>query len=85
MVKTDKKPARSFRAPRGLFAFLGYLAGVLLHADPEPDADRIIRADVNPLHQPRDDHLPGFRIRFIEGVCPRNQVSDLTLRFCAAS
>ena len=69
MTDTDKNPARSFHySPRDFFiSDSGNVAGILLHADPETDADRVVRADVDPLHQPRDDHPPGFRLRVIEG------------------
>ncbi len=35
---------------------------VLLHIDPEPDTDRVIRADFNPLHQPGNDHLSEIQL-----------------------
>ena len=71
-TNTDKNPARSFHcSPRDFFISVsGNVAGVLLHADPKPDADRVIRANVDPLHQPRDDHPPGFRLCVIEGFRP---------------
>ena len=69
MTDTDKNPA-SFAAPRGIFLCLpsGNVAGVLLHADPEPDADGVIRTDVDPFHQACNDHPPGLRFRIIEGL-----------------
>ena len=47
MTDTDKNPARSFHcSPRDFFiSDSGNVAGVLLHADPETDADRVVRAD----------------------------------------
>ena len=83
MTDTDKNPARSFHcSPRDFFiSDSGNVAGVLLHADPETDADRVVRADVDPLHQPRDDHPPGFRLCVIEGFRPGNQFTDLAARF----
>ena len=59
MTDTEKIPRGVFTAPRGIFFISdsGNVAGVLLHADPETDADRVVRADVDPLHQPRNDHV----------------------------
>ena len=45
---------------------LRHLARELLHIDPEPYFDRVISADVNPLHQPGNDHLPCILFRIVE-------------------
>ena len=39
------------------------LPRVLLHVDPESDLDRVIRANVDPLHQPGNDRFSDVQLK----------------------
>ena len=47
---------------------------VLLDADAELDLDFIVVVDLDPLHQPGNDHVLGLRVGLVEGVRPGQQV-----------
>ena len=43
---------------------------VLLDADAELDLDFVVVVDLDPLHQPGNDHVLGFCVGLVEGVRP---------------
>ena len=43
---------------------------VLLDADAELDLDLVIVVDLDPLHQPGNDHVLGLCVGLVEGVRP---------------